>query len=83
MTLATYEYAALRNFATALGERAGLPADRAKDQAEILLEADLMGHTTHGLAMLPGFLKSIESGAISAKRAGRAPLVAHAEKVIE
>src|SRR5947208_466994 len=26
-----------------------------------------MGHTTHGLAMLPGFLKSIESGAIRAK----------------
>src|SRR5262249_3602652 len=67
MTLATYEYAALRNFAAALGERAGLPADRAKVQAEILLEADLMGHTTHGLAMLPGFLKSIESGAIRAK----------------
>src|SRR5262249_53332715 len=36
-------------------------------QAEILLEADLMGHTTHGLAILPGFLKSIESGAIRAK----------------
>jgi LDH2 family malate/lactate/ureidoglycolate dehydrogenase len=67
MTEATYEYAALRNFATALGERAGLPADRAKVQAEILVEADLMGHTTHGLAMLPGFLKSIESGAIRAK----------------
>ena len=64
MTGATYEYAALQNFATALGERAGLPADRANVQAEILLEADLMGHTTHGLAMLPGFLKSIESGAI-------------------
>ena len=57
----------MQNFATALGERAGLPADRAKVQAEILLEADLMGHTTHGLAMLPGFLKSIESGAIRAK----------------
>jgi L-lactate dehydrogenase len=67
MRAATYEYTALQNFATALGERAGLPADRAKVQAEILLEADLMGHTTHGLAMLPGFLKSIESGAIRAK----------------
>src|SRR3954470_5397523 len=66
MTGATYEYAALQNFATALGERAGLPADRAKVQAEILLEADLMGHTTHGLAMLPGFLKSIDTGATRA-----------------
>jgi len=67
MTGATYEYAALQNFATALGERAGLPADRANVQAEILLEADLMGHTTHGLAMQPGFLKSNDSGAIRAK----------------
>jgi LDH2 family malate/lactate/ureidoglycolate dehydrogenase len=67
MTVTTYDYAALRDFAAALGERAGLPIDRAKVQAEILLEADLMGHTTHGLAMLPGFLKSIESGAIRAK----------------
>jgi LDH2 family malate/lactate/ureidoglycolate dehydrogenase len=67
MTVPTYDYATLREFATALGERAGLPADRAEVQAEILLEADLMGHTTHGLAMLPGFLKSIESGAIRAK----------------
>src|SRR5215471_21289579 len=67
MTAATYDYAALRDFAAALGERAGLPADRAKVQAEVLLEADLMGHTTHGLAMLPGFLNGIASGAIRAK----------------
>ena len=67
MTAATYDYRALRDFAAALGERVGLPADRAKVQAKILLEADLMGHTTHGLAMLPGFLKSIESGAIRAE----------------
>lgn len=32
--------------------------------SEILLEADLMGHTTHGLAMLPATLKNIESGAV-------------------
>jgi LDH2 family malate/lactate/ureidoglycolate dehydrogenase len=66
MTTATYAYEALRDFATVLGERAGLPTDRARTQAEILLEADLMGHTTHGLALLPGLLKSIESGAIRA-----------------
>ena len=41
--------------------------DRAKTQAEVLLEADLMGHTTHGLAMLSGFLKSIDTGATRAK----------------
>src|SRR2546427_1647303 len=67
MTIATYDYTALRDFGTALGEKAGLAPDRAKVQAEILLEADLMGHTTHGLAMLPGFLNGIASGAIRAK----------------
>jgi LDH2 family malate/lactate/ureidoglycolate dehydrogenase len=64
MAAVTYSYEALREFATALGERAGLPADRAGTQADILLEADLMGHTTHGLALLSGLLKAIESGAI-------------------
>ena len=56
MTTATYDYTAMRDFGTALGEKVGLATDRAKTQAEILLEADLMGHTTHGLAMLGGCL---------------------------
>jgi len=64
MTTVSYDYAALRDFGTALGEKVGLATDRSRTQAEILLEADLMGHTTHGLAMLGGFLKSIEGGAI-------------------
>jgi LDH2 family malate/lactate/ureidoglycolate dehydrogenase len=66
MTAATYAYEALRDFATDLGEKSGLPRDRSTTQAEILLEADLMGHTTHGLALLSGLLKSVESGAIRA-----------------
>ena len=67
MTVATYDYTALRDFGTTLGEKVGLAPERAKVQAEILLEADLMGHTTHGLAMLPSFLKNIADGAIRAK----------------
>jgi LDH2 family malate/lactate/ureidoglycolate dehydrogenase len=66
MTATTYDYEALCAFATALGESVGLPPDRARMQSEILLEADLMGHTTHGLALLPGLLKAIETGAIRA-----------------
>jgi len=66
MTAATYDYEALRAFAAALGEKVGLPPERARAQSEVLLEADLMGHTTHGLALLPGLLKGIESGAIRA-----------------
>ena len=67
MTATTYDYTALRDFAASLGEKVGLAPDRAKTQAEVLLEADLMGHTTHGLAMLSGFLKSIDTGATRAK----------------
>ena len=63
---ATYDHEALRDFGAALGEKVGLAPDRARTQAEILLEADLMGHTTHGFALLPGFLGSIESRAVRA-----------------
>ena len=30
--------------------------------ADILVEGDLMGHTTHGLALLPGYLEELEKG---------------------
>lgn len=49
-----------------MGRKAGLPQDRARTQAEILIEADLMGHTTHGLSLLPNYLKELESGTSNA-----------------
>ncbi|MCB0530482.1 MAG: Ldh family oxidoreductase, partial [Saprospiraceae bacterium] len=42
--------------------KAGLAEARARIVAETLTEADLMGHTTHGLALLPLYLKQLESG---------------------
>ena len=59
-----YAYAALLEFAIALGRKVGLNADFARAQADILLEADLMGHTTHGLNLLPNFLKEAQTGAL-------------------
>ncbi len=38
----------------------GLAEDRARDVAEVLLEGDLLGHTTHGFALLPAYLKAIQ-----------------------
>ncbi|WP_439631205.1 Ldh family oxidoreductase [Shinella sp.] len=35
---------------------AGLRADLAEDMSHIMVESDLMGHRTHGLAMLPTYL---------------------------
>jgi L-lactate dehydrogenase len=52
----------LIRFAGGLLARAGLAPDRAKDVAEILVEGDLLGHDTHGLALLSPYLKEIESG---------------------
>ena len=62
MDNAAYNHTALRDFAQDLLIRAGLAADRAAIVADILLEGDLLGHTTHGLALLPGYLGEIESG---------------------
>lgn len=64
MADSTYVHSVLLEFGSKLGEKMGLPPERAKKQAEVLLEADLMGHTTHGFALLPGFLGSIASGAV-------------------
>lgn len=53
---------ALQQFGESLLAAAGLPADRAYDVAEILLEGDLLGHTTHGFALLPAYLKALKEG---------------------
>lgn len=39
----------------------GLSNARAQTVATTLIESDLMGHTTHGLALLPVYLKELES----------------------
>tara|TARA_R110002111_G_scaffold176491_5_gene242018 strand:+ start:1160 stop:2221 length:1062 start_codon:yes stop_codon:yes gene_type:complete len=44
---------------------AGLRDDLAADVAEVLIEADMMGHATHGLALVPMYLKSLETGGMA------------------
>ena len=55
----------LQNFATQLLSASGLPTERARIVAEILLEGDLFGHTTHGLALLGPYLDSIQEGTMA------------------
>lgn len=62
---------ALRAFAQALLEAAGMPADKAAATAEVLAEADLLGHDTHGVALLPRYLEEIASGAMILEGAPR------------
>lgn len=60
-----YPAAELIAFATTLLVRAGLDHDKAAAVAETLVEGDLLGHTTHGLALLPGYLAEIERGGMA------------------
>jgi LDH2 family malate/lactate/ureidoglycolate dehydrogenase len=55
----------LREFATALLTRAGLESEKAVAVADILVEGDLLGHTTHGLALLPQYLSEVEKGTMT------------------
>lgn len=56
----------LRSFVEALFLAEGLEAEKARLVAELLVQADLMGHTTHGLALAPRYLEEIASGEIAA-----------------
>lgn len=54
-----YEAADLIRFARELLLAAGLFREAADTTATVLVEGDLMGHTTHGLALLPGYLNEL------------------------
>ena len=58
--------ATLVALATRLLAAAGVASDRAALIGELLVEADLMGHTTHGLALLPGYLEELAAGTMTA-----------------
>ncbi len=62
--MARYSATALRTFAQALLAGAGLADDRAAVVADVLVEGDALGHTTHGLALLAAYLGEIENGAM-------------------
>jgi len=60
-------------FARTLLERAGVRADIAVDVADVLVTADLLGHTTHGLALLSAYLPEFEKGTMA--KAGEPTIV--------
>lgn len=55
----------LTEFATSLTARVGLPEACALDVAEVLVEGDLLGHSTHGLALLGYYLEEISTGSMT------------------
>jgi LDH2 family malate/lactate/ureidoglycolate dehydrogenase len=65
MSEARYPVEALVDFARGLLVASRVPADKADAVAQILVEGDLMGHTTHGLALLGPYLKAYEADTIT------------------
>lgn len=57
---------ALTDFAAQLLIRSGLDADKAAVVAGVLVDGDLLGHVTHGLALLPGYLGALQDGTMAA-----------------
>lgn len=60
-----YAAAALTGYAEALFAAAGLEADKAALVAPLMVEADLMGHTTHGLQLVPPYLAALADGSMA------------------
>ena len=59
-----YDADALVTFATRLLLRAGLAPAMAPEVADVLVTGDLLGHVTHGLALLAPYLKELEQGSM-------------------
>jgi LDH2 family malate/lactate/ureidoglycolate dehydrogenase len=75
-----YSAESLSALAAGLLQAAGLPADKAAAVSGILVEGDLMGHDTHGLALLGPYLGELESGSMTCE--GDPGLVADAPAAV-
>jgi len=73
----------LRDFAAALLEQAGLPAEDADAVAEALLWANLRGVDSHGVSRLPQYLKFIRDGVIATRPVMRVVADAPAVAVLD
>ncbi len=71
----------LLQFGTALLQKGGIPLERARIIAEILLEADMMGHVTHGFQLLHQYLKELETGSMR-KRGNEKVLLDHGTAIL-
>lgn len=57
-----YDVQHITQFSIDLLRAAGLDQEKAQSVADVLVEGDLMGHTTHGLQLLAPYLGEIQSG---------------------
>ncbi len=71
-----YDPEALRDFARGVLAKVGTPAEPAAAVASGLVEADLYGHVTHGLALLADYVAALEDGTMA--KDGRPEVIADA-----
>lgn len=64
MTGKRWNSSTLSDFATALFETAGLDTEKATTIAAALVEADMMGHTTHGMQLCAPYLQALKDGSM-------------------
>ena len=82
----TIPHTILRTLGQAIFEAVSVPADQAETATDHLVESNLMGHDSHGLMRLPGYVKELRSGNIQpvgsyeVVRETPASLVLNAEK---
>jgi LDH2 family malate/lactate/ureidoglycolate dehydrogenase len=60
-----YTHSKLMKFCTSVLLSLKMDEEKAVDTAEILIEADMMGHSTHGIRLLPLYIKDIELGSMN------------------
>lgn len=60
----TVPHTDLRTFGYELFQTAGLPAEQAQIVTDHLVEANLMGHDSHGVIRVPGYLRGLQAGSI-------------------
>ena len=60
-----YDAPALHQFAMALTARAGLGEAMGRAVTDVLIEGDLLGHDTHGLHLLAGYLRELGAGTMN------------------
>src|SRR5690242_21468994 len=67
MTDTIYSYTQLKDFTLFVFTKIGCPADEAKLATDVLLNADLRGIDSHGIARLSGYVRLWEKKRINAK----------------
>lgn len=65
MTETRYDAADLRAFSSALLTAMQMDADMARAMSARIVDAELFGHRTHGLAFLPAYLDRIDKGVLA------------------